>query len=320
MKLKDLKERLSGMEFKVKSVKKLYAGTSRTTYLINTDKGKYVLKLYEKRKKSNIQKLINLLIKINSKKEITINPINSKILLFNDYVGFIYRFFEGKHFTQLKIRNKLFEFGKVVGDFNKLTKNISLKMSPRERNMINNYVEHMLYEAKKTMNFLNKKHDSYSLKIAKLMEKGIPIVKKEYNGSKYRIQLIHGDLHFDNIIYDTKSKKYLIIDMDGLRNAFLVQEISVMLSYLLTNSPNENKRRIKGILGGYESKVKLKVKEKKALPFLMILRKFSQIVWLISQFNKKKITKREFRLFMNGSLKQLKIIINQYEQLKKELK
>jgi len=289
----------------VESIKKLKVGTSRNSYLITTKDKKYILKLYDKGKLKEIQRKINYLRKINAKKEITVNPINSKVMEFGKFVGYFYGFFEGIHYRYAKLSRKFFKFGEIVGEFSKQTKNIIpvTKSNSREKRKIK--------ESLKIIKFFEEKNDK---KVVELMKQGLLYLK---NLDKYRSQLIHGDLHFDNVLYNEKTKEFRIIDVDGIGRGVVPREVLVMPSYAIDKSVSENKKIIKEMMKGYEFKFKLTRKEKKAIPVLMILRKNDEITWLVKQFLGKKINEKEFNRFLGGSIKQLKIIIDQFDILER---
>lgn len=309
--LKDIKSTLINYGFNVDKIVRLHNGTSRNSLLVHIDGEKYILKLYPKSSKSSVRNWITLLRQINSKEEITINPLNDRVLVFGDYVGFLYEFIEGKHYREIRISIKYYNFGKIVGKFNRLTKNM-LCYGNSNKDIIKTQ-----REAKKFIKKIDGTNKYFS-DIQRLMIQAIRLFDKEYDGYKFRTQLIHGDLHFDNVLYDKKNKKYVIIDTDGLDNGILAREIMVIISYQLTNYNVKNKKTINEFIKGYESEFKLTKKEKSLIPLLMIPRKLGEIMWLVSKLKEGKISNKEFKFFMNkGSVKQLKIILNQFENLKK---
>ena len=295
--LKEVKSKLD-----IDSIKNIVKGTSRNTFLLKSKNKRYVLKLHDKEEKRDLQKKINYLKKINSKKEITVNPINDKVLEFEDAVGYYYEYFEGVHYTNAKIPNKLFRFGEIVGEFSRVTKDLEPTIKS------NSYEETAIRKSKEWV----KKEGPYT----DLIEKGLKLTEK-LRKKKYRSQIIHGDLHFDNVIYNKKTKEYRIIDVSTISKGILAREISVMISYALSNSSEENKKVITKLLEGYESKFKLTKKEKQAMPALMVLRKIGEIKWLLKQLNSKKIKRKDFDRWAGGSVKQLKIITSHFEELEK---
>jgi len=310
----DIRNRLSKLNMEIISIKKVDSGTSKNSYIINTNNGMLMLKLYDLKKRIKIQKQVNILRRINLKKEITINPLFSRVLITDKYCGYVYKYFNGKSFFSVKIPNKLIIFGEIVGEFSKLTKNIKLD-DPTSFS-----IKNKIRESRRIIFDLIKKGDKYSEIITNLMSDGIDILKREKFEKSYRSQIIHGDLHFDNVLYNSKTKKYLIIDIDGLEKSYVIREIVVSMSYMIGKSILKNKKIIEALLNGYESKFKLTTKEKLTIPSLMILRKFSEIKWLISNNDMGKYKPKEYKRYMDYSLKQLRIIINQYDSLRSILK
>ncbi len=149
------------------------------------------------------------------------------------------------------------------------------------------------------------------------MQTGILKLEEEYDGSKYRTQLVHRDLHFDNVLYDKKTKNYCIIDTSDLENSILSQEIMVMMSYLIRNNNYRNKKMITELMSGYESQIKLTKKEKMAIPLLIIVRKLGECLWLIEQYKKEKLNRKDRNFFLKDSVEQLEIAVKQFDNLKK---
>ena len=296
----------------IKGIKQL-GGTSGNTFMIRTGKKDYVLKLYSKKDLNKVKYQMDILKKLNMEGRITIDPINDEPLRVGGKVGFIYEFVDGKHYRELRIKNKLLRFSQFVGRFSKVASRIGLNRMGGDR-----WVRHETRIFTQWAKKLDKRNDRYYQNLSKLIKSGLPLVEKDLNGKTFRTQVIHGDLHHDNVIYDKKSGLLLIIDTDGLEEGILAREILVPISYELTSSPSKNKKIITESLKGYESETKLTRKEKEAIPALMLLRKFGEIVWLIMQNENGNITNDLSKRAMAGTVKQLRIVLSQYENLKKD--
>ena len=313
MKKEEIKKGLSELNLEIKSIKQLPYGAMRNTYLINTNSEKYILKVFDKSKKNQIQKTIKILNKINSKKEITINPINKKVLVFGDnYVGFVYPFFQGEIFEKISLPNKLNVFGKIVGEFNTKT----LKLSKIRTKNSKTFIQEETRKFKETIKFLNKNKRVYSEHISDLFEKGINLIENSKNYS-IRVCLIHGDLHFQNVLYNLPKKEFRVIDCLNIDYGFLPREIMVVISHIIKDNSNENKKIINKSLDAYTSKVKLTKDELKSIPLFMLIHKMGEVNWLVTKYNKKEIPKSVFDGFMAIDPKQLEKIINQFENLTK---
>ncbi len=307
-----IKNGLEKIGLKAKSISFLDAGTSKNNYIIKTKKEKYILKLFEKEKKKKIQRQIDLMREINEKEILTINPIHSKLLTFDSKVGYVYKYLEGKQYRELRIKNKLYNFGKIIGRFNRLTKNIM----PSKRN--SSYIYKIKKEAKNTTKNMKWKKDFLHKKAKSLLEEGVKIIEQEYKGYKFRTQLIHGDLHYDNVFYE--DQKHIIIDVEGLENSILARESSTLITYMVDNSLIKFKIELKKFLKGYESEYKLTKKEKELMPLLMIVRKFGEIMYLLAQEYKKNLSKKEIEYFLGHTTRKLKIIIKRYDEIKRIFK
>lgn len=304
-----IKKELLKYGLKITSVKFLNAGSSKNNYIVKIGHKKHILKLFNKAGKNKIQKQINLMRKINKVDVLTINPLHSKVLLFGDKVGYIYSFIEGKPFSELKLKNKQYIFGKIVGRFNRATKN----MASTKRN--SSYITIMNNKAKDAILNFNETDSLLFKKAKKLLGLGTKIIDEKYSGYKFRTQLIHCDLHENNVF--CKNGKYIIIDLEDLQNTILAREITVHSSNIITNSMKKYKKDLQEYFSGYESEYKLTKKEKELIPILLLIRKFGEIRYTINQGNKNILSKKECNSFLNYAIKRLDLMIKNYEEMEK---
>lgn len=309
MELELIKRKISEIGLDATSVKFLNKGTSKDSYIIIANGKKHVLKLFKKEKKSLIQKQMELMKIINKVEKITIFPIHKKVLDFNSKVGYVYEFVKGKTYEQTKIRNKPYHFGKLVGHFNKLTKNILPEK--KDKNKIFDEVK----DSKRVVAYIGPKADSLHQKTKRLVENSADIITKEYKGDPLRTQLIHGDLHQSNV-YSNKGE-YTILDMDGLENSILIREIATYVSYVSYRSIKKYGEEIKKIIQGYESEYKITKKEKELIPIILIIRKLGEITYLLKQEYKKKLTEKEIKFYLGHTTRKLYFITKNYQDIKK---
>lgn len=289
-------------------------GTGFNTYLTKSKGKKFVLKMYPKREKVIIRKLVALLRRINAKGEMAIDPINLAVLSHANNIGFVYPFFEGRHFRTAKVPNKFYMFGRIAADFDRRAAEI--KLGRTEIREAQDGIAETISDGRNLMASLKRNADPFSKRIVKLLDSGVQLTEGELAGaSKCRIQLLHLDIHFDNVIYDQRTKKYRIIDVNGIRAGYLPAEIAVVISDHLGRSAAWNRKMIMEIMSGYESRLKLSRNEKMLIPFFMVLRKIGELVWLSGRYKKGKLSKVQFLRFSRISARYLKILIGQYEQL-----
>jgi len=310
MNKKIAQKKLEFLGFPNPKIEKWDIGTNKNCYIVRSENKKFVLKLYPISKKKKIQLLIDRLRKINEKKKITLFPLNKKVISLGNNCGFMYEFFEGKNYSQTKYKNNFELFGSIVGEFTLTAKRIS------KPSLDSKYLKE---EIKLLEWFIPEIKDKkiFDNNVVEILQKSKYIANNELKNLKFPSQIIHGDIHMDNVLYNEKNKSYLIIDIDGIRNRPRICDIVVIISYSLTKNKKNNVKVIKSIMEGYSSKVKLTKKEKTSLPFFMIPRKIGELVFLYSQRNKKILSEKEFRRFSKGSLDKLKIIIDQYDYLVK---
>lgn len=312
--LKDLQKALFGLGIKVDSAKGMDGGATNMVYLIESGKDKFVLKMCNGLNRGQVQKLINLLLKINFQRDITTKPLNKKpIRLSKDY-GYVYNFFNGNPFRVAKVKNRFYKFGKILGEVDKSM--LRLK-SPIGTTKLKEIISNLKGYNSKVLWIANNFRGGRAIKEGMLnsANKGLSLVDPEfYKGC--RVSFIHGDLNMDNVIYNGKSNLYFLIDMTSLNNDLLVNELTLPFSYMLTNSDKENKKRIKSMLNGYESEINLTIREKKAIVDLVILRRIGELRWLIDQHNSGRMNNKNFKFWIEDTLKYLKISVDHYARIK----
>jgi Ser/Thr protein kinase RdoA (MazF antagonist) len=289
-------------------------GTNVNTYLAEQAGKKFVLKVYPKREKKEIQELVGLLRAINSGGKITIDPLNPRVLSYQKYVGFVYQFFVGKEFKHARMKNRLYTFGKLIGDFDeKASKVKTSRLDPTDAKKER---VSCIPDAKALVPKLSKSKDPRFQKAAHMLKIAVRKVEKESADlSRCRICLLHLDMNHSNVIYNEKTGKYMVIDSKEIRSGYLPEEIAVPISDLIGRSTTKNRRIIKELIRGYESKIKLRKEEKRLIPFFMMLRKMGELVWLFHRYMKDDIPKPIFIKHIKISSRRLATIISQYDEL-----
>ena len=105
-----IKKELCNQGYNVEKIIVSPLGTSKNSLFVYLNGEKHVLKLYESKDAKRVQWIINILHKINKKKKITIEPLNSKTLHFSVGCGFIYKYIDWKDFEHTPVQDRLREF------------------------------------------------------------------------------------------------------------------------------------------------------------------------------------------------------------------
>src|SRR3989338_10851598 len=119
-----IKKELCNQGYNVEKIIVSPLGTSKNSLFVYLNGEKHVLKLYESKDAKRVQWIINILHKINKKKKITIEPLNSKTLHFSGGCGFIYKYINWKDFEHAQVPDRLREFGCIVGEFTKYSESV----------------------------------------------------------------------------------------------------------------------------------------------------------------------------------------------------
>jgi homoserine kinase type II len=246
---------------KFKGIKK---GIENTNYLLETDKKKLILTIFEKRvQKKDLPFFMNLMDKLNQKNIICPKPLkNIKGQYLSKIKGksaCIVSFVEGKDKTKLNNQN-CFEIGKNIAKFHKATNKIKLY---RHNSMSVTQLDSLLKSIKI-------KSSKVGSGIIPILYKNLKDIKKDWpknlpNG------IIHGDLFIDNIFFN-KNNFSGFIDFYFSSNDYLMYEIAICINSLCFDKKNNkfiiNHKKIRNLIDGYETIRIFSKKEKDSLNIL----------------------------------------------------
>lgn len=290
----------------VKSVKLFEEGTLRDTFKIIAESTDYVVKLFDSSAIGRVKFEIENLRKISNVTDLAICPLNAEPLIFGDRVGYYYEFFDGKMLNQGHINNLHYRFGTMVGEFDNALKTLSFNQQQHARGLIE-------YMAKINRLPVDIAHDNNTLC---LIKKGLVKINKEWNRmdiSNLRIQFIHKDLHFNNVIYNEKNNKFFIVDTAGLSVQFLAKEISVIIGNEFVSGDVINFQIVSAIIGGYSKHVLLNKNEIKAIPLFIIEKKIGELNFIQEQFNNRYLSLQMYEKYKKLSSNNLRKIIENYD-------
>ena len=307
----EIKETMSALGVETKKVKLFKDGTLQSTYKIKAKTGIFVIKLFDKKLSVLIQNEINNLRKISDDGKFFIRPINEEVLEVRDKIGYYYRYFEGKKINSLKIDNIYYRFGELAARFDLVLSNIEFqkeKFAPK--NLLSTLAGVECAE------MFSNNFSSYSL-----IKRGYQILEKskcDLDFSKVRIQYIHKDLHFDNVIYNKKTSAFFIIDTAGLRVHFLPKELAVIIGNEFWNGKIEYKK-INDLLTGYSSLIRFNKTELSSIPLFIIDKKIGELIFLQTQYNNGKISNAMYRKYMKLSSGNMNGMINYFSVIQEYL-
>ena len=231
---------------KFKGIKK---GIENTNYLLETDKKKLILTIFEKRvKKKDLPFFMNLMSELNQRNIICPNPLKNKkgqyLSKIKGKPACIVSFVKGKDKTKLNNQN-CFEIGKNIAKFHKAATKIKLF---RHNSMSVTKLNYLLKSIKI-------KSSKMSSRIIPILYKNLKDIKKEWpknlpNG------IIHGDLFIDNIFFN-KNNFSGFIDFYFSSNDYLMYEIAICINALCFDKKDNkfiiNHKKIKNLIDGYET-------------------------------------------------------------------
>lgn len=295
---------MSALGVEPAEVKLFKDGTLQSTYKIKAKNGLFVIKLFDRELKNLIQNEINNLKRISRDGEFCIRPINQEILEVGDKIGYYYKYFEGKKISSLKIDNIHYRFGKLAARFDLELSKLDFQRSEfAPKSLLSTLASLECVEM-----FSN---DST---ISPLIEKGCQILEKnkhDLDFLKVRIQYIHKDLHFDNVIYNKKTDNFFIIDTTGLRVHFLPKELAVIIGNEFWNGKVKYKK-INDLLYGYSNLIRFNKTELSSIPLFIIDKKIGELNFLQTQYNNGKLSEAMYCKYIELSSRNLDSIIKNF--------
>ena len=250
-----------GKKIKFQGIKK---GIENTNYLLKSEKGKFILTIFEKRVSSSdlpfFMKLMDLL---SLKKIICPKPLKDNygkyLFKIKNKKACIVSFLSGKDKNNLTYKN-CFEVGKNIAKMHKATKNLKIK---RSNSMGINKLHPLL-------NSINFKKSKLILSYKEFLFKNLKEIKKNWP-KKLPSGIIHADLFVDNIFF--KNNKFSgFIDFYFSANDYFAYELAICINALCFDKNKSkfilNKQKVNNLIKGYEKIRKISINEKNKLNIL----------------------------------------------------
>ena len=250
-----------GKKIKFQGIKK---GIENTNYLLRTDKGKFILTIFEKRvNDSDLPFFMKLMDLLSLRKIICPKPLKDNygkyLFKIKSKRACIVSFLSGKDKNNLTYKN-CFEVGKNIAKMHKATKNFKIK---RSNSMGINKLHPLL-------NSINFKKSKLILSYKKFLYKNLEEIKKNWP-KKLPSGIIHADLFVDNIFF--KNNKFSgFIDFYFSANDYFAYELAICINALCFDKKKSkfilNKQKVNNLVKGYEKIRKISINEKNKLNIL----------------------------------------------------
>ena len=255
------------LNYKLGNLKKFEGikdGIENTNYLIETEKGKFILTIYEKRvNEEDLPFFSKLMLELSKKNFICPKPISNKdnsfISSHDDKKFMIVSFLEGKCKSNLSPPECKI-IGKEIAKLHQITKDFNFK---RENNLSVKSWRNIFSQVKDKC---NKIHPD----LPKLIEANLINIEKEWP-KNLPSGIIHADLFNDNIFF--KNNKFSgFIDFYFSCNDFYAFEIAICFNALcfdgLKQNLSFNVTKAKKLMEGYNEIRKISKEEKKSIKVL----------------------------------------------------
>ncbi len=261
---------------KLLDYKEIKEGIENTNYFIQTEKGKFILTLYEKRvEEKDLPFFIGLMKNLFDKNFPSPEPIINKN---GNYISEILQkkaavvsFLEGNS-KKILDANDCYEVGIYTAKLHLITKNLTGK----RKNKLS------ISSWRKIYNKVKKNCSKIHPKLPNIIEKNLDVIEKNWP-KNIPSGIIHADLFSDNIFFKN-NKLSGIIDYYFSCCDFYAFEIAICLNALCFEGKNENLSfnvtKAKKFIDGYSNIRKLTEEEKK---FLKVLCQGAAIRFLLTR-------------------------------------
>lgn len=250
-----------GKKIKFQGIKK---GIENTNYLLKTEKGKFILTIFEKRvNNSDLPFFMKLMDLLSLRKIICPKPLKDNygkyLFKIKNKRACIVSFLSGKDKNNLTYKN-CFEVGKNIAKMHKATKNFKIK---RANSMGINKLHPLL-------NSINFKKSKLILSYKEFLFNNLKEIKKNWP-KKLPSGIIHADLFVDNIFF--KNNKFSgFIDFYFSANDYYAYELAICINALCFDKNKSkfilNKQKVNNLIKGYEKIRKISIYEKNKLNIL----------------------------------------------------
>jgi len=258
-------------------------------YVVRSSKGQFILRNYtDGSPPEKIEKMCKIL-KICSKKNKVPEPLKNTL---DRYVNPKKKLFLTKYYNGHAFAGKNLEFSDVARNLAKLHKtlrNISIKYNYQTNSRFYKILSDS--ELKKIELKINQKKNKS--KFDKVVYNEIKILSKylkKYQKTLKKIkrldskkQLIHHDLHSENIIFG-KSKVVVIIDFNSMRKSFIIDDIvftSFRLALKNSHSVVEIKNKIQLFLKIYQQFNNIDVKQLRNIKFFLLNKILERLSYIL---------------------------------------
>jgi homoserine kinase type II len=251
LKKSDLKKLLASFDIKKFTWKTISGGSTNSNYLIRTDKGRFVLTLFEEKTMEEVRQLADLLEWFRERDFPTSQPVLSnsgdQVLRYNKSPVMLKSWVPGKVVSSLN-KKQLFQAGLQMARLHQLE---APDMLPENQYYNSSVLDTVIGKGPdaKYEKWLQKQHERLKEILPQELPQGI----------------VHGDLFFDNILFQ-KGNLQAIIDFEQACYERYLYDVGMALVALCTKNSSLSPRKTKAFLKGYEEIQRLSGKERKHLP------------------------------------------------------
>lgn len=272
------------------------SGMNNTTRFVETNEGRYVLRIYETHQdnsKVHYEHSALLTLKDKFLPFYTPEPVRAQsgdtiVRASDGKIAGLFRFIEGVN-PSFHESGQLKSFGLAAGQLTSALEKVQISQPPVYRPYYEIENTHPNCSLEDAIRFCANPPDKFTQYSASLMQIGeqlasfmdsIPMLKQLPH------QLIHGDLNASNILVDTEGRISAILDFEFITEDLRVMELCVCLSDLIRAGERESSlwANVEAFLTGYGMSIKLVPGEIAVIPLLILLRRLDVFIHFLGRY------------------------------------
>lgn len=251
-------------------IKSMEGGQANSSFKITCGTRTYILSVCDEKSPEEVKKLVQLLIYLNKHQFPTSRPVLTRNDLYHvmhhDKPVYIKEYMEGKVVKTLS-HDMLFQVGQKMAALHRITPPEYLPEAfPYGRQAFAEIIESEMTHP--FIPWLEQKSAFIESHLDKNARKG----------------LIHGDIYWDNLLFDDKGFKALL-DFEEACEYYLMYDIAMTCVGCCSQNGRFDKEKIRSLLCGYQSVRKMSGQDEKQLRVFIIYAAAAGSFWRFQQYN-----------------------------------
>lgn len=271
-------------------------GMNNTTFFVEADKERFVLRIYETHKDFDKVSYEHYILSELAKMELLIKtpvpvagPDNKTVQFTEDgKPAALFRYIDGVT-PDFDKPIQLKSFGMAASGLLNAFGSIETKLEPVYRPYYELENTHPECPLEKVISFCERPSSEFDEYRSELLEVAAQLVTFRERAASFKMlphQLIHGDLNASNVLADTEGNISAILDFEFVTEDLRIMELCVCLSEIINMKQGEAElwAKLKAFIEGYGKNVRLHRTESEVVPILIMLRRLDVFVHFLGRY------------------------------------